>query len=280
MLFDSHCHLQFSAFDDDRKEVIQRLIENRVAVINVGSCVENSYEGLKLTQENPGFMWASAGVHPFHSLPFIIFEDNEEASSLDIHYPQDISQLKDLLINPKVVAVGECGLDFSCLTNIHNYELHQNDYQNYQYQMFRKQIQLAKEFGKPLILHIRKLYQEAIQVLEEEKFQGKAIFHFFKGRQKDLEKILENPNYYLSFSGVITYDSSLDKIIAQVPLERLLIETDAPYVAPIPYKGQKNEPLFVKYIAEYIARVKKLSLSQIEKITYGNTLKAFNIQNE
>ena len=272
MLFDSHTHLQFDDFDKDRVDVIKRLIDNNIFIINVGSNIENSKMALDLSKQY-SFMWVSVGVHPSEVITY------SKTRVLNMLSQNMLLALRELAQNPKVVAIGECGLDLSYFKEIPDYELYQNEYNNYQYTMFRQQIRLAQELGKPIILHIRKLYEEAIKILEEEKFKNNVVFHFFKGKQKTLEQILEHSNYYLGFSGVITYDNSLDNIIFNTPLNRLLIETDAPYVPPIPKKGERNEPLFIKYTAEHIAKVKNLSLKEIEKITYENTLKVFNIQN-
>lgn len=274
MLFDSHCHLQFDDFNKDRNNVIQRLVDNHIFIINVGSNIENSNQAIELANKY-SFMWASVGMHPSEILKNMPTSLEDELSKISLN----LAKFKTMAQNPKVVAIGECGLDFSYFKDIQDYELYQDEYKNYQYTIFRQQIQLANELNKPIILHIRKLYEEAIEILEKEKFNNNVIFHFFKGKQKDLDKIVEHPNYYISFSGVITYDDSLDKIIYNVPLERLLVETDAPYVAPMPKKGVRNEPLFVKYTIEHIAKVKNLSLSKIEQITYENTLKVFNIPN-
>ncbi len=274
MLFDSHTHLQFDDFDKDRDDVIKRLIDNNIFIINVGSNIENSKMALDLSKQY-SFMWASVGIHPSE----VITYSHSKTRVLNMLSQNMLLILEEMAQSPKVVAIGECGLDLSYFKEIPDYELYQNEYNNYQYTMFRQQIRLAQELGKPIILHIRKLYEEAIKILEEEKFENNVVFHFFKGKQKTLEQILEHSNYYLGFSGVITYDNSLDNIIFNTPLNRLLIETDAPYVPPIPKKGERNEPLFIKYTAEHIAKVKNLSLKEIEKITYENTLKVFNIQN-
>lgn len=269
MIFDSHTHLQFKSFDKDRDEVIQRLIDNTVKIINVGSCIENSYDAVELAEKYP-FMWASVGIHPSHVYPEAIFKDDDEKS--EIKYPQIIDEeFKRLALNDRVVAIGECGLDFS-YTDKFNKE--------FQYDCFRKQIQLAKEVNKPIILHIRKVYMEALKILIDKGFKNNIIFHFFKGKESDLEEILKYPNCFISFSGVITYDNSMDSVILKTPLDRILIETDAPYVSPVPKKGERNEPLYVKYMAEYIAKIKGISTEEIERISFENTLKAFNIKYE
>jgi len=126
-------------------------------------------------------------------------------------------------------------------------------------------------------LHLRNLYQEALKILQENNYQGKAVFHFFTGSLEDLQLILENHNFYVSFSGVITYSNKLDEVIKRVPLDRFLIETDAPYVAPAPYRGTRNEPKYVQEVADKIAKIKNLPLDEIEKATLENTKQLFQI---
>jgi TatD DNase family protein len=136
---------------------------------------------------------------------------------------------------------------------------------------------LAKELNLPLILHIRKEYQLALNILKEMNFKGKAVFHFFKGKTADFEEILKNENYYFGFSGVITYDTSMDEIICEMPLDRMMIETDAPYVAPIPFRGELNRPEYVVKIAEKIAKLKGINIEQVLENTFENAIKFFNL---
>jgi len=118
---------------------------------------------------------------------------------------------------------------------------------------------------------------EALKILQENNYQGKAVFHFFTGSLEDLQLILENPNFYVGFSGVITYSNKLDEVIKRVPLDRFLIETDAPYVAPVPYRGTRNEPKYVKEVADKIAKIKNLPSDKIEKATLENAKQLFQI---
>ena len=150
-------------------------------------------------------------------------------------------------------------------------------YKKAQEEEFRKQIQAAKKYNLPLSLHVRDLYEKALIILEEEKYKGKAVFHFFTGKLEQAQKILKR-GFYLGFSGVITYSEIMNDVIKNTPLEKILIETDAPYVAPIPYRGNRNEPIYVKEVAKKIAEIKKLPLKEIEKATFKNTLKLFRLQ--
>jgi len=270
--FDSHCHLQFKAFDGIRDRIISDIIESNSKVINVGSSIENSRSGILLSKQYPNNLYSSIGVHPVHSLGFSIYEDKEEAEKDMIKYPQDLNLLREMV--KEVKAIGECGIDFSYLSHLND------DVENLkqkQIDCFKFQIELAKEFNLPLILHIRKEYIMALEILNELNFKGKAVFHFFKGKYSDFEEILKNINYYFSFSNVILYDNSMEKVIYDVPIDRLMIETDGPYVPPIGKKGEINEPKNVFYVAEKISKIKGMKIEEILDITYNNSLKFFGI---
>ena len=185
--------------------------------------------------------------------------------------------LEDLLkTSKKIVAIGECGLDYSYLKDSPREK--QKEFKIRQEREFRKQIKIAQKYNLPLILHLRDLYQEALAILKENNYSGKAVFHFFTGTIEQAQYIL-GQGFYLGFSGVITYGNKLDEIIKSLPLEKILIETDAPYVAPIPYRGKRNEPAYVIEVAKKIANIKNLSLEEIKRQTFQNALRFFRIQN-
>jgi len=271
--FDSHCHLQFDAFNDLRDQIISDIVESNSKVINVGSSIENSRSGTLLSKKYPNNLYSSIGIHPVHSLGFSVYEDKEEAEKDMIKYPQDLNLLREM-IDENVKAIGECGIDFSYLKDsigdVENLKQKQID-------CFKFQIELAKEFSLPLILHVCKEYMMALEILNELNFKNKAVFHFFKGKYFDFEEILRNSNYYFSFSNVILYDNSMDKVVYDVPIDRLMIETDGPYVPPISKKGEINEPKNVFYVAEKISKIKGMKIEEILDISYNNGLKFFNI---
>jgi len=275
--FDSHCHLQFEAFDELREQIISEMQKNNSRTINVGSSIENSESGILLSEKHNDILISSVGVHPFHSLGFEIYEDKDESHNLKIKYPQDLNKLRKLAESSSVKAIGECGIDFSYFNHLKGGESDIEIWKQKQIDCFRFQIELAKELNLPLILHIRKEYQLALNILKEMNFKGKAVFHFFKGKTDDFEEILKNENYYFGFSGVITYDTSMDEIICEMPLDRMMIETDAPYVAPIPFRGELNRPEYVVKIAEKIAKLKGINIEQVLENTFENAIKFFNL---
>ena len=284
MFFDSHTHLNLTAFDKDRKEVIENILFQDIFIINVGTCYETSKKAIEIAQQYKN-CWATVGLHPSHTIPMKI-----DKSELKIEGRGDISEAEvfnekfELLLKepfdfaqgrPKVVAIGECGLDYSYLEDFS--EKDQIKYKKAQEEEFRKQIQAAKKHNLPLSLHIRDLYEKALIILEEEKYKGDAVFHFFTGKIDQAQKILER-GFYLGFSGIITYSEIMNNVIKDAPLRRILIETDAPYVAPVPYRGNRNEPIYVKEVAKKIAQIKKLPLKEIEEVTFKNTLRLFRLQ--
>lgn len=275
MLFDSHCHLQFEAFAEDRDQIIQEMVSNNIKAIVVGSCVENSVQARKLANLY-SHLRAAIGVHPLHSLGFSLGQDDLETK--DIYYPQSIKALEKLIEDSRVVAIGECGLDFSYFATISDLtEIKQLQFVEQQKLIFRQQINLAQRSRKPLILHIRDVYQLALEILREENYKTKALFHFYKGNLIDTLAILNNPNYFFSFSGAITYNHKLDEVIKIIPLERIMIETDSPYATPKPLVEKRNTPLNVSYVASKIAEIKQISIEKVQQNTFENSCKFFNI---
>ena len=275
MFFDSHTHLNLAAFDKDREEIIKKTLEQGVFVINIGTCYETSKKAIEIAQQYEN-CWATVGLHPSHTIPMKV-----DKNELAINTEENISEAETfnekfelLLEEPKVIAIGECGLDYSYLKDFS--EKDQIKHEKMEEKEFRKQIQVAKKYNLPLSLHVRDLYEEALIILEEEKYKGGAVFHFFTGKVNQAQKILEK-GFYLGFSGIITYSETMNDVIKDAPLEKILIETDAPYVAPIPYRGNRNEPIYVKEVAKKIAQIKKLPLKKIEEATFENTLRLFGI---
>ncbi len=275
--FDSHCHLQFEAFDELREQIISEMQKNNSRTINVGSSIENSETGIKLAEKYSDVLISSVGVHPFHSLGFEIYEDKDESHNLKNIYPQNLNKLKELAKNPVVKAIGECGIDFSYFNHLKGSENDIINWKQKQIECFRFQIKLAKKLNLPLILHIRNEYKLALTILEEENFDGQAIFHFFKGNISEMEKILKNEKYFFGFSGVITYDDTMTEVIKMLPMSKIMIETDAPYVSPIPFKREINQPKYVVKVAEKIAEIKNNSINEILNATFENAIRFFGI---
>ena len=267
MLIDTHCHLDFPDFDKDREEVIEKARKGGIGkIINVGCNLERAKKSLEIAQKYD-FIFVAIGLHP------------QEA---DLGDDKFFEELEKLLKEPKVVAIGECGLEIpikNLKLKIKNYGLEFKEDKDKQKEIFLKQLDLAREFKKPVIIHCRNAYPEILEILKKEKEKNsglRGVVHFFSGRLSQAEELFEL-GFLISFTGVITFARDYDKVIRSVPLEKIMIETDAPFVAPEPYRRNRNEPLYVNYVAEKIAEIKNLSYDEVARITTKNAEKLFGI---
>ncbi|MEK7566076.1 MAG: TatD family hydrolase, partial [Patescibacteria group bacterium] len=274
-LFDSHTHLQFSAFDKDRDEVIKRTLENDIWLTNVGSQKDTSKNAVELANKYPEGVYAAVGLHPIHTNGVYLDpqeidgENGFNSRSEDFDY----EFYKNLALNEKVVAIGECGLDYY---RIENNEL---EIKNKQREIFINHIKLADELKKPLMIHCRQAFPDLISVLITSSQLlnfTPGIIHFFTGTIDDAKELLEM-GFYFTFGGLITYNRQFDEIIKFIPLEKILLETDAPYVAPEPYRGRRNEPTYIKETAQKMAELKNASLEEISGQITQNAFKIFGI---
>ena len=273
MLGDIHAHLNFHAFAHDRNEVIKRTLAGGVRVINVGTQQSTSRAALTLAQAYDG-LWATVGLHPIHTDKS--FHDTAELGEGGGEFAGrgekfDAEFYRELAIHPKVVAIGECGLDF--------YRL-EAETKTKQEEAFRAQIALALELDKPLMIHCRDAHEEVLAILREYKKEAeerlRGNIHFYSGT---LEQAREywRLGFTLSFTGVITFARDRDEIIKTLPPEAIMIETDAPYVAPAPYRGKRNEPLYVVEVARKIAELRGIPLEEVAETTAANAKRVFSI---
>ncbi len=246
---DIHSHLGFEDYGPDKNEVIKRMHEAGVGTIAIGADLESSREAVKVATETEN-IWACIGMHPNHNVVEIFSEKNYE----------------ELVKNPKVVAIGECGLDYFFRDEkIISDKLKVESYKERQKTEFKKQIEFAIKYDKALMLHIRdgeikgEAFDDAYQILKEQ-CQGSTLtlrgdIHFFTGKLEMAQKFIDL-GFTISFVGLITYVHDFDKIIKNVPLTSLQAETDAPYVAPVPHRGERNEPSYVIEIYKKIAEIR------------------------
>lgn len=262
MLIDSHCHPQFPQYDKDREEMIKRVLDAGIGMICVGADLEMSKKAIELAGGHDG-MWASVGLHP---------NDN-----LDEEFDEAVYE--ELLNQDKVVAVGEIGLDY--------YRTEKPEDQRRQKDRFIRQLELAKKVGKPLILHCRdskagssgRVYPEMFDILNAKRSTLKAfpgVVHSYTGSLEEAKKFLDL-GLYLGFNGIITFARQYDEIVRYVPLDRILLETDAPYLTPEPHRGKRNEPTYVVEVAKKVAELKNIPLEEVAKQTTKNTKNLFNI---
>lgn len=255
MLIDTHCHINFPQFKTDLEEVIDRALEKGVLMLVVGTDVKSSLFAVKLAEKNEGKIFAAAGFHPADCGRLTFSEEAYE----------------ELAANPRIIAIGETGLDF--------YHEKNPAGRQKQKEVFKKHIELAAKNGKPLIIHCRDAYSDMLKILREAKkeYSGlKGVNHFFSGTESDLEEVLAL-DFYVSFAGVVTFTSAYDEIAKRAPLDKILVETDAPYLTPAPNRGKRNEPAFVEFTARRLAEIKNISFEQIAAQTTANAKELFGI---
>jgi len=273
---DVHSHVNFKAFDEDRDAVIERALDNDTWIINVGTQVNTSKNAIELAHKYPEGVYAIIGLHPIHTGASYhdkqeLGEEGEEFTSRGEVFDENI--YRELLKDEKVVALGECGLDY--------YRTEEESTEK-QKKAFIEQIKLANEVGKPLMLHIRDAYSDALKILKEHVYPAKGgekvkgVVHFFVGNTEEAKSFLDF-GFMLSFTGVLTFTHNYDEVVKNTPLDMILTDTDAPYVAPVPYRGKRNEPLYVKEIVKKIALIKNLPETEVAEAIVANAKRLFGI---
>jgi TatD DNase family protein len=253
---DIHSHLNFSDYDADREEVIGRMNDSEVATITIGTSILSSKSGIELSENNEN-IWSAVGIHP-----------TEEVSELD-----DM-MLEKMLNNKKVVAIGECGLDYGRSGEIEAGEKIR------QVSLFERHLDLAAKWNKPVMIHARNSNLDILDILESkkkdygERLRGNA--HFFTGSVDEARRYL-NIDFSISLTGVITFAREYDEAIKFVPIENIMAETDAPFVAPIPYRGKRNEPVYVIEVIRKIAETKGLDFEKTAEFLKNNAVAKFGL---
>jgi TatD DNase family protein len=258
---DIHCHLDFPDYDADRREVLARMKEGGVGAITIGADLESSKRAVEIAEVNEN-IWACVGVHPEAA------EKNSFRSYDAMHISlQEFSQLlEELIRNPKVVGIGECGLDYFRLEDV--------EQKVYQKSLFESQIQFALKHDKPLMLHIRDAYDDALDILKT--YPGvMGNVHFFAGDTEIAKKILDL-GFTMSFTGVITFTHDYDEVVRYIPLNSIMSETDAPFVAPVPYRGKRNESVYVIEVVKKMAEIRGEDLNILNSAILQNTKRVFS----
>lgn len=254
MLTDTHTHLNAPQFDHDREEVIERARQSGVSrIINIGFNRETIPTSIELTQRYD-FIYTAVGWHP--------------QDAIDMK-ADDLDWIEQLCANPKVVAIGEIGLDYYWDTSP----------KDVQHKVFREQIRLARKLGMPIAIHNRDAHHDVVQLLREEKAEDVGgVMHCYSGSW-ETAKLCLDMNFYISFGGPITFKNARQpkEVLAHVPMDRLLIETDAPYLTPHPYRGKRNETSYVGLVAEAAAQIKGVTFEEMAAITSENASKLFRI---
>lgn len=248
-IIDSHAHYDDSSFDTDREDVLRELFSGEICkIVNIGCSVKSSYSSVKLAEEYAG-IYAAGGLHP------------DAADEID-----RIDEIGRLCGNKKVVAVGEIGLDY-------HYEEHSRDIQK---KAFEEQLKLAAELDMPVVIHSRDAWEDTMELLR--KYRPKGVMHCFSGSAETAREIVEM-GMYVGFTGVVTFKNAKKalKALEAVPLDRLLVETDCPYMAPEPNRGKRNYSGYLPYTVEAMAAVKGVSPDEMAEITAENAERLFDI---
>jgi TatD DNase family protein len=255
MLFDTHVHLNAEQYNDDLEEVIQRAVDTGVKnMVVVGFDRPTINRAIELAEKYP-FLYASIGWHPVDAIDMT---------------NDDLNWIEELAAHPKVVAIGEMGLDYYW----------DKSPKEVQKEVFRKQIRLAKKVSLPIVIHNREATQDIIEILKEENAaEVGGIMHCFSGSIEVARECLDM-NFYISLGGPVTFKNAKKpkEVAKELPLDRLLIETDCPYLAPHPYRGKRNEPSFVSLVAKEIAELKEITYEEVVQKTYDNARQIFNIK--
>lgn len=253
MLFDSHAHLDDERFGGEQGEVIARAAAAGVTgILNAGADLESSARAIKLARQYSN-VYAAVGMHP-HDARLMVNDDYE--------------QLAAWTAEPKVVAIGEIGLDYY-------YDHSPRDIQK---KVFIRQLDVARQTGKPIIIHDRDAHADILSIVKNEGKGLAGVFHCFSGSVEMMREVLKL-GFYVSVAGPVTFPKSvkLKEVAAAVPLDRLLVETDCPYLTPHPHRGKRNEPAFVRLVAEEVARLRNMELEALAEATTANVKRLFSI---
>lgn len=272
---DVHTHTQFAAYDGEVEEVVRRALDNGVWVVNVGTQYDTSQAAVELAEQYGEGVYATVGLHPIHTAESYHDEKelggSEAARSFTSRGEEfDAEVYRELARRQKVVAIGECGLDYYRLDT---------DTRSKQAEALLRQIELAYKLELPLMIHCRAAFSDLRSILREERdklLQPAGIVHFFSGTKEDANELIDF-GFYFSFGGVITFARDYDDVIQYIGLDRIVLETDAPYVAPAPHRGKRNEPSYIVHTAEKLAGLLGVSVDEVAERTTANARAVLDI---
>lgn len=280
-LVDTHTHVNFQPFLDSYRAVIERATTKDIALINVGTQWESSERSVAIAEELGGNVYAAVGLHPLHLLKDVVEKQviGDKTQTIrtraEIFHPERYAQLAQS--SSRVVAIGECGIDY-----------YHSEPTELQLNVLRQHIDLAQQLNLPVIIHCRdarihtdetvKAFDDLLSLLRTYQGKVRGTIHCYTGTPRYIEPFLEL-GFYIGFTGIVTFPnaSAVQASAKLVPLNRLLLETDAPYLAPIPYRGSQNEPSYVQYVAETLAKLHNLSFETLAKQTTTNAVELFDL---
>lgn len=284
MLFDTHAHVNFKAFETDADQTLRRALDAGVEVINVGTQIDTSRQCVEIAERHTG-VYAVIGLHPVHTYSQHVDEEETHFKTREESFNSEVYGL--LAQNPKVVGIGECGLDYFRL-KIEDLGLKLEQIKQRQKEAFIEQIKLAEELNKTLVIHSRSsqgtddacldIYEILKSQISNLKSPLRFVLHSYTGSPEVL-KMFFDLGGYVSFNGILTFDKTgnMEALLKSAPLDKFVLETDCPYLTPVPHRGKRNEPLFVKHVAEKVSELLHKPLEEIEQIVEANTRKLFNI---
>lgn len=265
MFIDTHCHLNFPQFDPDRAMVIGNAKKAGVKkFINPGVDLFFSQQAVLLAQKHPGIIYAGIGFHPYEA------QHNIDVSDLEKLLKSSLNT-KPYALNSTIIAIGECGLDY------HEYKGEKAEgKKGNQKRIFEEQLHLALKYNVPVIFHCRDAYDDFFDVIDGLPTIPNGVIHCFSGGLQELRQARER-KFYIGIDGNVTYSKQLQMIVPNIPLSMLLLETDAPYLTPIPHRGTRNEPKYIPVIAKEIAALLHCSLLDVEDATTNNAIELFHL---
>lgn len=283
---DCHAHINFPAYSADRTEVIARAHTEGVVIINVGTTLDASRDIVALAERYESGVYAIVGMHPLHvkyntaTTKDILSVDAADPYHHEYREHFNEVEFEKLISHPKVVGVGECGIDIFRLPPELDNEADRAALLKLQETVFRKQIQLAVKYDKPIMIHARESYTKILEILDDElkihgaKLRGNA--HFFAGTKEEAQAFLDR-GFTVSFTGVITFAKQYEELVRYVPLEKMLSETDCPFVSPVPHRGSRNEPVYVQEVVKAIARIKNIDENVVKNTLLENARRQFKL---
>ncbi len=279
MLIDTHAHVNFNAYKDDSDEVLKRTLAKDIWLINVGSQITTSQRAMEMAQKYGQGIFAAVGLHPAHLQNGEVeahIDEYEEVKFNSRFEEFDYEIYKKLGQDSKVVAIGEIGLDYYRIDQTNEKLIAK------QKEIFKKQIELALDLNKPLIIHCREAHNDVLEILKGYNLSTRSgnklrgVIHSFSGRWSQAEQYIE-AGFYLGFNGIITFARDYDRVIREMPIKRILVETDCPYLTPVPHRGKRNEPAYVEYVAHKIAELRGLTFEEVAEQTTKNARELFNM---
>lgn len=273
MYIDTHCHLNFSDYQDDASTLIRDTLAQNTEMIIVGSNYETSRRSLQLADASPRGVYAAIGLHPIH-----LQEETKQNQTISAEEYQ-VKNYQSLLDNSdRAVAVGEIGLDYFHLNGPKSGWAKQKEKQQ---QVFIRQLRLARDNKLPVIIHCREAHEDLYRILKDFSIKNPSnenwgVIHCFSGDYELAKKYIDL-GLLISFTGLITFVNQWDEVITKIPLEKILSETDSPYLTPVPYRGRRNQPVYVREVVNRISCLKKQAVEEVAKITYNSAKNLFKL---